>query len=126
MTWISGSLIHSSEQIAPNKCQAYRINVLSLTSCFLLIVDITLLCRIQSDSDTDSDENARYQDIIIVSCWNINNNINFPSWLESSLSLDYLKRYKVVLSRGWGWGAYFQNSKVILKIWQILKKIVQD
>ena len=38
--------------------------------------------------------------LIIISCWNINNTINFPSWLESSVSLDYFKRYKVVLSKG--------------------------
>ena len=35
ITWINGSLIHFSKQIAPNKCQAYRMKVLSFTLFFL-------------------------------------------------------------------------------------------
>ena len=34
ITWINGSVIHSSKQIAPNKCQAYRMKILSLTLSF--------------------------------------------------------------------------------------------
>ena len=46
------------------------MEVLSFILSFL-IVSITLECWIWSDSDTDSDEKARYQDIrifIIMSC----------------------------------------------------------
>ena len=44
------------------------MKVLSFT--FFFIVNITLQCRIWSDSDKDSDEKAKYQDIrtfIIIS-----------------------------------------------------------
>ena len=34
ITWINGSLIHFSKQIAPNKSQAYRMKVLSFTLSF--------------------------------------------------------------------------------------------
>ena len=34
ITWINGSLIHFSKQIAPNKCQAYSMKVLSFTLRF--------------------------------------------------------------------------------------------
>ena len=34
ITWINGSLIHFSKQIAPNKCQAYRMKVLSFALSF--------------------------------------------------------------------------------------------
>ena len=34
ITWINGSMIRFSKQIAPNKCQAYRTRVLSLTLSF--------------------------------------------------------------------------------------------
>ena len=48
ITWINESLIHFSKQIAPNKWQACRMKILSLTLSF---------------SDTDSDEKGRYQDL---------------------------------------------------------------
>ena len=34
ITWINGSVIHSSKQIAPNKWQAYRMKILSLSLSF--------------------------------------------------------------------------------------------
>ena len=34
ITWISGSVIHFSKQIAPNKCQACRMKALSFTLSF--------------------------------------------------------------------------------------------
>ena len=34
ITWINGSMIRFSKQIAPNKCQAYRMKLLSFTVSF--------------------------------------------------------------------------------------------
>ena len=51
--YLNQRIIDSFFQIAPNKCQAYRMKVLSFTLSFL-IVNITLQCPIWSDSHTDS------------------------------------------------------------------------
>ena len=56
ITWINRSVIRFSKQIAPNKCQAYRMKVLLFTLSFSYR-------RTWSDSETDSDEKARFQDL---------------------------------------------------------------
>ena len=78
ITWINGLVIHFSKQIAPNKCQTYRMKVLSFTS-FFLIVNLVGFGQILIQILT---KKARYQDIrtlIIISCWSISKTFNFPS-----------------------------------------------
>ena len=68
-------MIHFSKQIAHSKCQAYISKVFSEQILHLILVvqprsdylrkvffiaNITSQCRIWSDSDTDSDEEAGY------------------------------------------------------------------
>lgn len=92
VTWINGSLIHCSKQKAPNKRQKRRrkekvrtyneegsISFKSFLSTSLLynikftLVVIHIMMKKQST-----------RIFIILSCWNINKIINFPSSLDYS------------------------------------------
>ena len=47
---------------------------------FLSLTYHTLQYQTSSESYTISDEKAKYQDFIIISCWSMNTIINFPSY----------------------------------------------
>ena len=70
--------IQFSRQITPNNAKHIEWRFYHLLYVFL-IVNITLQSRIWSDSEKDSDEKAKYQDLHYHQLLKINKTINFPS-----------------------------------------------
>ena len=127
ITWINASVIHFFKQIAPNKCQAYRMKVLSFTLRFsyrqhyitlsdLVKFWIQILMKKLGFRILGPSLSSAVETSIKSLIFHHNQNHHYFGPLQALvIRWSYL-----------GVRAYLQNLKFILKIWQTLKRIAHS